>query len=99
MGFMIKDKDGNAITMNQLDEQAAAVYGCEVDPKRYAKPVYPDEGGLSWAGLSWIDVIGWQIQKFKPGQVDLSDIKRLTWGDHKKVVDEWISLQYQAFSI
>lgn len=38
MGFQIKDKDGNAITINHLDEEAATLWGVELKQKIYASP-------------------------------------------------------------
>jgi len=51
--FKIVDKNDEAIRINKLDEEAAAFWGKEVHPKRYAFP------GTS--PNNWFDVIGWAI--------------------------------------
>jgi hypothetical protein len=39
MGFQIKDKEGNPISINVLDEEAAEFWGRPVDPKHYVSPI------------------------------------------------------------
>lgn len=36
--FQILDKEGNPVNMGELDKEAAAFWGKEVDPKHYAVP-------------------------------------------------------------
>ena len=38
MGFQIKAKDGEAIDINALDEEAATLWGVELEDKSYASP-------------------------------------------------------------
>jgi hypothetical protein len=47
MGFQIRDKDGNAIAINKLDEEACAFWNIPVDKEAYAK--------------AWFDMIGYKI--------------------------------------
>lgn len=68
MGFQIKDKDGNALTMKQLDAEAAAFWKKEVHPKNYADPSEPraeNESEVSYLRRSmtsnWFDIIGYCI--------------------------------------
>lgn len=74
--FQILDKDAKALTMTELDKEAAEFWGKEVHPKHYANP-FPDkvaDEGASFAermkiehenarnnGLNWFDIIGWNI--------------------------------------
>ena len=74
--FKILDKNGKALTMGELDKEAAEFWGKEVHPKHYANP-FPDKVADEGASLSekiriesenarnnasnWFDVIGWNI--------------------------------------
>lgn len=74
--FQILNKDGKALTMGELDKEAAEFWGKEVHPKHYANP-FPDKvasEGASFAEkmriehenarnntCSWFYVIGWNI--------------------------------------
>lgn len=74
--FQILDKDANALTMGELDKEAAEFWGKEVHPKHYANP-FPEKRASEDAPLSekmrikyenamnnssnWFDVIGWNI--------------------------------------
>ena len=74
--FRILDKDGKALTMAELDKEAAEFWGKEVHPKHYANP-FPDKVASEDAPLSekiriehenalnngsnWFDIIGWNI--------------------------------------
>ena len=74
--FQILDKDGKALTMAELDKEAAEFWGKEVHPKHYANP-FPEKVADKEASLSekiqiesknalnnasnWFDVIGWNI--------------------------------------
>ena len=74
--FQILDKDANALTMAELDKEAAEFWGKEIDPKHYANP-FPKKVADENASLSekmrvkyenamndtfnWFDVIGWNI--------------------------------------
>ena len=39
MGFQIKNKDGQALAINKIDEEVAAFWGIPVHPKNYASPI------------------------------------------------------------
>ena len=74
--FRILNANGEALTMGELDAEAAAFWGKEVDPKYYANP-FPDKVADEGASLSekiriqsenarnngsnWFDIIGWNI--------------------------------------
>lgn len=72
MAFQILDKNNNAITLGQLDKEAANFWDVEVNSKSYAKPKnFPAIGcdWYNWVGLSiaqlpankyieWSDVVG-----------------------------------------
>ena len=74
--FQILDKDANALTMAELDKEAAEFWGKEVHPKHYANP-FPDkiaderasfaermkiERENAWNNnFNWFDIIGWNI--------------------------------------
>lgn len=64
MGFQIKDKEGNAIRINTLDEQAANFWGQQVDTKKYAVPT-PEEACKTRQDFirqtNWFDMIGHMI--------------------------------------
>ena len=74
--FQILDKDGKALTMAELDKEAAEFWNKKVHPKYYANP-FPDKVADEGASFSekiriesknalnnasnWFDVIGWNI--------------------------------------
>ena len=74
--FQILDKNGKALTMGELDKEAAEFWGKEVHSKHYANP-FPEKRASEDAPLSekmrikyenamnnssnWFDVIGWNI--------------------------------------
>lgn len=74
--FQILDKDAKALTMAELDKEAAEFWGKEVHPKHYANP-FPDKKASKDASYSekvnierenawnnnfnWFDIIGWNI--------------------------------------
>ena len=74
--FEILDKNAKALTMAELDKEAAEFWGKEIDPKHYANP-FPKKVADEDAPLSekmrikyenarnnacnWFDVIGWNI--------------------------------------
>ena len=74
--FKILDKNGKALTMAELDKEAAEFWGKEIHPKHYANP-FPDKKageGASFAekmrierenalnnAHNWLDVIGLNI--------------------------------------
>ena len=74
--FQILNKDGKALTMAELDKEAAEFWGKEAHPKHYANP-FPDKVASEDAplsekiriehenarnnGLNWFDIIGWNI--------------------------------------
>jgi hypothetical protein len=51
--FQINDKEGVAIPLNHLDQEAAAFWGVEVEARHYASPT-------PWA-INWYDIIGFYI--------------------------------------
>lgn len=64
--FQILNANGQALTMKELDKEAAEFWGKEVDSKNYANP-FPEVGGNSFAALranalnnaqNWFDIIG-----------------------------------------
>lgn len=74
--FQILDKNGKALTMAELDKEAAEFWGKEVHPKYYANPfpnkVASEDAPLSEKiriehenalnnGSNWFDIIGWNI--------------------------------------
>jgi hypothetical protein len=71
MGFQIKDKEGNAIPINELDKEAAEFWGKTPDDKYYANPMpEPLEDATlsekvraegSSMAMNWFDNIGWNI--------------------------------------
>ena len=74
--FQILNANGQALTMKELDKEAAEFWGKKVDPKHYANP-FPDkvaDEGASFAERmkierdnalnncsNWFDIIGWNI--------------------------------------
>lgn len=73
--FQILNQDGVALTMSQLDEEAAAFWGKEVHPKNYANPfpeIIPKDDSLEshieaevanarQNSLNWYDIVGFTI--------------------------------------
>ena len=64
--FKILNAEGQALTMSELDKEAAEFWGKEVDPKNYANP-FPEVEGNSFAAIranslnnaqNWFDIIG-----------------------------------------
>ena len=64
--FQILNANGQALTMKELDKEAAEFWGKEVDPKNYANP-FPEVEGNSFAAIranslnnaqNWFDIIG-----------------------------------------
>lgn len=89
MGFQIKNKEGEAITIKELDKEAAEFWGKEVHPKWYANPVKPRDGESSIDTMrremstNWFDCIGYQIHK--PSNEDYQGwdgVKRSLWSLH-----------------
>ena len=61
--FKILDKNGKALTMGELDKEAAEFWGKEVHPKHYANP-FPDKKiskDTPYNVHNWFDVIGLNI--------------------------------------
>lgn len=74
--FQILNTNGQALTMKELDKEAAEFWGKEVNPKYYANP-FPNKVADEGASLSekiriqsenarnnvsnWFDIIGWNI--------------------------------------
>lgn len=67
MSFQILNKEGEALTMNELDREAAAFWNKEVHTKHYASPPANTEGMSEIDKIrsditgNWFDVIGYQI--------------------------------------
>ena len=67
--FKILNAEGHALTMAELDKEAAEFWGKEIDPKHYANPFPKEEGNNLSAmranalnnSLNWYDIIGWNI--------------------------------------
>ena len=66
MQFQILN-NGRAITMGELDEEAAAFFGVEVDDKHYAEPDQNSYG-------NWFDFIGGSIAIQPKGEHEWSTI-------------------------
>lgn len=78
MAFRILNKEGRALTMGQLDKEAAEFWGKKVDDNHYANP-YPeiivDENAsfeerinaemenARHSSINWYEVIGWNISE------------------------------------
>ena len=85
--FQILDKEGKALSMRQLDNEAAAFWGKEVDPKWYATPPV-DTTGMSevqkiradMAG-NWFDKIGWHIATVREYSGGWKDVIRTMIGE------------------
>ena len=67
MGFQIKNKEGEAIAINELDKEAAEFWGKEVHKKDYANPSVITEDMTSFekamaeVSSNWFDIIGYCI--------------------------------------
>lgn len=67
MGFQIKDKEGKPLSLQQLDEEAAAFWGKDLDLRKYATPekITPGMSEMDIAFTNsrgnWFDIIGWHI--------------------------------------
>lgn len=73
--FQILNQDGVALTMSQLDEEAAAFWGKEVHPKNYANPfpvvqpksdslmdrIEAEQTNIRNSSLNWYDIVGYTI--------------------------------------
>ena len=59
MAFQILDKDGNGITLHDLDREACAFWGIDVLDKIYARP----DNNIS--ASNWFDAIGFNISCLK----------------------------------
>jgi len=53
MGFQIKDKDGKARTINDLDQDACTIWGVDINDEHYAEPYE--------RANNWFDEIGYLI--------------------------------------
>lgn len=65
MGFKILNEAGQALTMKELDQQAAELWNKTVDPKWYAAPHQPVPGKMFSEGTNWFDSLGWKIHQHK----------------------------------
>lgn len=73
--FQILNQDGVALTMSQLDAEAAAFWGKEVHPKNYANPfpvvqpksdslmdrIEAEQTNVRNSSLNWYDIVGYTI--------------------------------------
>lgn len=73
--FQVLNQDGVALTMSQLDEEAAAFWGKEVHPKNYANPfpvvqpksdslmdrIEAEQTNVRNSSLNWYDIVGYTI--------------------------------------
>lgn len=88
MGFQILNKDNQALTIKELDAEAAAFWGNAVDEKFYATP---DSEGF-WG--NWFDMIGYKIHNPKDnyttgwGNVKHSVLIGSVGGSYKDLLDE-----------
>jgi hypothetical protein len=68
MGFQISNKEGEALKLNVLDQEAATLWGVELRERSYASPYKPD-GTFKTESLitstNWFDNIGYIIHKLK----------------------------------
>lgn len=91
-GFQILNENGQALTLNELDAQAAAFWGKEIDPKEYANPTpeFVNNNNLEGEELmrakmkhafnqmnNWKDAIGWYIAEYK----GIPHPESMTWFD------------------
>lgn len=64
-GFQILDKDGNPISINNLDKEVCEIVGNEQDKKYYCtlgrREDYKDEFDYITKTTNWYDSIGWMI--------------------------------------
>jgi len=68
MSFQILNKEGEALTMKELDAEACAFWKKDSHPKHYADPSEPRREGESEVNFlrrsmtsNWFDIIGWCI--------------------------------------
>lgn len=66
MAFQILNREGVAITLNELDREVAEFWGVEVSDNYYASPV----GYL----IDWKGTIGWTISEISKERILWSDV-------------------------
>lgn len=66
MKFQILNEEGNALSMGELDKEAAEFFGVPYDEERYASPAA--------TLISWYDVVGHNIARSKKEMLSWSDI-------------------------
>lgn len=66
MKFQILDTEGNALSMGELDRDAARFFNVPYDKKKYAKP--------SMDSVSWYNPVGWAITDSGKGILDWIDV-------------------------
>lgn len=74
MRFKIIDRDGKAIELTVLDQQACSLFGIPVHGENYASP---HGNKIS----SWFNVIGLPLAIMKPGPHDWSEIVGAIYGE------------------
>lgn len=75
MSFQILNSEMQPIFMGELDREAAAFFGVEVDNKRYAEPFR--------FAPNWFDIVGWAINQ-QPKDTNASGNRpkgRCEWSD------------------
>jgi hypothetical protein len=60
MGFQIKNKEGEALTIKELDKEAAEFWNKKIHDKYYANPS-PEGTSVFKQQTNWFDVIGYNI--------------------------------------
>jgi hypothetical protein len=68
MGFQIRNKEGQSLTIKELDQEASTFWGVENDPEYYASPIKPDGTYKTMSRMmstNWYDNIGYIIHKLK----------------------------------
>lgn len=92
MSFKILNKDGEALTIKQLDAEAAEFWNKTVDPKWYANPS-PEGTSVFKQRGNWFDTIGYQIHSPGDYTSGWDNVKCSLWtiqvqGLYDKPVDE-----------
>lgn len=86
MSFQIKNKNGEALTINDLDQEAATFWNKETHPKNYANPI-PNTGDefkdAMNCSFNWFDIIGWHIHNNKANFYKRYD-NTITWDGVKE---------------
>ena len=65
MGFQISNKEGEALKLNVLDQEAATLWGVEIDPKYYASPFKKLVGPENYNELSEEEQKAWRNKRIE----------------------------------